>query len=213
MAEPAQLPADLAGLGVRDEVLELVDLVVEAVDHVEEALGDLVDQVVDEHAHLFVLAARLFRRSRVEWLLARRRLRDRDELIRRHHEVDLLVVQTILARRPRRGAGGCRGRRCHASRCAAAARRRGREERAAPRAQSARCRPAASLAAPPRSDRRGRSSAGGRARPEATPRSGRDAVYRFAVSAVPGCPSYVARNRSASRAAIQPEPAAVTAWR
>ncbi len=97
MAEPSQLPADLAGPGVRDDVLELVHLLIEAVDHVEEALGDLVDQVVDEHAHVLVLlAARLLGRSGVERLFARRRLRDRDELIDRHHEVDLLVVQTIL---------------------------------------------------------------------------------------------------------------------
>jgi thioredoxin reductase (NADPH) len=36
---------------------------------------------------------------------------------------------------------------------------------------------------------------------------------RGAVAAVPGCPSRAARNFSASSAAIQPDPAAVTAWR
>ena len=41
-----------------DVVLELVDLVVEAVDHREEPLGDLVDQEVEAHAGRSVVAVR-----------------------------------------------------------------------------------------------------------------------------------------------------------
>ena len=148
------------GLAFGDEILELVDLVVEAVDQVEVALGDLVDEVVDEHADVFVRLARLLRRSRVERLLARRRLRDRDELLRRHDEVDLLVVEAILARdrdREQEDAEDVVAVRLDARPrlVVVDVRREQRRER-----RRLRCRPAGALAAPPRSDRRGRSSAG-----------------------------------------------------
>ena len=85
------------GAFFRDEVLELVDLVVEGVDHVEVPLGHLVDQVVDVHPDVSSWAAtRFLRRRGIERLLARRRLRDRHECVHRRDEVDLLVVEAIL---------------------------------------------------------------------------------------------------------------------
>ncbi len=82
----------------RDHVLELVDLVVEVVDEIEEALGDVVDQVVGVHPDLLVRPAGLLRRLGVERLLAGRSLGDGDEDVRRRDEVDLLVVDAVLVR-------------------------------------------------------------------------------------------------------------------
>ena len=79
-----------------DFLLELVDLVIEIVDQVEVALGDVLDEVCDEHADAVVGAARVLRGLRVEGGFARWRLRDRDEPLARRDEVDLLVVDAIL---------------------------------------------------------------------------------------------------------------------
>ena len=79
-----------------DFLLELVDLVIEVVDQVEVALGDVLDEVCDEHADPVVGAARLFCGIWVEGGFARRCLRDRDEPLARRDEVDLLVIDAIL---------------------------------------------------------------------------------------------------------------------
>ena len=91
----SRLPTS-GGRLVGDAVLELVDLLVEVVDQVEVALRHLVDEVVDVHADLLVRLAGELGLARVEGMLARRRLHDRDELLVRRDEVDLLVVDAIL---------------------------------------------------------------------------------------------------------------------
>ena len=60
----AQPAADDAHRLRADHVLELVDLVVQGVDEVEEALRDQIDEVVDVHADVLVLAAGVLRRLR-----------------------------------------------------------------------------------------------------------------------------------------------------
>jgi hypothetical protein len=98
LAQLAHAPADDLRRLVRDAVLELVDLVVECVEEVEIALRDVVDEVVDVHADLFVVAAREFRRLRIERCLTRRCLRHGNERVERRDEVDLLVVQPVFVR-------------------------------------------------------------------------------------------------------------------
>ena len=93
LAEPVP---HLASGSRGNHVLELVDLVVEVVDQIEVALGDLVDEVVDVHADVLVGAARFLRRPRVERPLSGRRLRDRDEDVGRRDQVDLLVVDPVF---------------------------------------------------------------------------------------------------------------------
>jgi hypothetical protein len=104
-ADPAHVLAQLAQAQPHlrrrldgDQIFQLVDLIVERVDQIEVALGDLVDQVVDEHADVVVNAACVLRRRRVERLLARRRLRDRHQPRFGRDEVDLLVKEPVLAR-------------------------------------------------------------------------------------------------------------------
>ena len=213
VAELAQPSADdFAGRAARDVFLELVDLVVEVVDEVEVALGDLVDQVIDEHPDALVGSARVLRRLRVERLLARRRLRDRDELLARRDEVDLLVVDAILV-------GDGDGEEEDAEDVVAVrldprprlvvvhVRREQRFERGRVNAPGRCLRSSSSVGStqvdPPRclSPRSRRS--------EPRPRRLRGA----ALERRPRRALRPARKRSASSAAIQPEPAAVTAWR
>ena len=88
--------ADLRGRPLLDVILELVDLVVQVVDQVEVALGDLVDEAEREHADVLLRPACLLGRLRVERLLVGRRLRDRHELVGGQDEVDLLVEDAVL---------------------------------------------------------------------------------------------------------------------
>ena len=101
--------ADLRGRPVLDVILELVDLVVQIVDQVEVALGDLVDEAEREHADVLLRPACLLGRLRVERLLVGRRLRDRHEPVGGQDEVDLLV-EDGPRRAPRPRSGGCRRR-------------------------------------------------------------------------------------------------------
>src|SRR5439155_24059371 len=79
VAQAAQTATDVLRAVYRNPILQLVDLVVQRVDDVEEALGYLVDQVIGEHTDLFMQPARFLRRLWIEWLLAGRRLRNRQE--------------------------------------------------------------------------------------------------------------------------------------
>ncbi len=98
MAKLSQPDRDHPDGVIDDQVLEVVDLVVEAVDEIEVALRDRVDEVVDEHPDVLVRPTGFLRRLRVERLLAGRRLRDRDEPLGRRDHVDLLVVDAVFSR-------------------------------------------------------------------------------------------------------------------
>ena len=79
-----------------DPVFELVDLVVQVVDEVEEALGDLVEEVVRDHARGKAVAARLLHRAEVDrravgWCLAHG-----EDRVLGEDQVDLLVVHAVL---------------------------------------------------------------------------------------------------------------------
>ena len=218
--ELGQPLANLLAGPVLDPVLELVDLGVEQVDDAEVPLRDLVDEVVRDHARggASVCVACLLERCEVEGLLARRRLPHRDRHLGREHEIDLLVEDAILLghgdrgeqhaedvvavrldRRPWVLVGASLARRAARSRAGGAA--TGVSASSSSREGSSRSiQRAAGLTGP----RVAAASAGAYAGAVCS---------RGAVSAASGWPSASARNRSASSAAAQPEPAAVTAWR
>jgi len=93
LADPFRRP-------VLDVILEFVDLLVQRIDEVEKPLGDLVHQVVGDHAGLLDAATLtgLVHAARVERLAAGGRLADCQDEVLRQHDVDLLVVDTILFR-------------------------------------------------------------------------------------------------------------------
>ena len=189
------------------------------VDQVEVALGDLVDEAEQVHADGLVRAARVLGRLRVERLLAGRRLRDRHELLGREDEVDLLVVDAILVgngdRDEQHADDVVAVRLDPRARLVVVDERRGQQlERRRMDARRAGARSSSSAVGSSRSIQRG-----ARHTPRLAARSAGPTACACAgsasgaarSSAVPAWPSSSARYRSASRAPIQPDPAAVTA--
>ena len=147
----------ILGAGPRlDVLLELVDLVVQVVDQVEPALGDLVDQAEERTCRPAPCGLHApFGPASCRTVLVRRRLRHRQQLLGGEDEVDLLVVDGVLGR-DRHGDDedaedvGRRG-----SRAAVAARRSVHEWRREQLHGAARgYRPGGARGAPPASGRR-----------------------------------------------------------
>ncbi len=91
MADVRDLLAHLLRRPRADVVLELVDLVVEAVDHREELLGDLVEEVVQVETGRRVVAERgLADRADVAGGAALRGLAHGDEAVEGRDDVDLV---------------------------------------------------------------------------------------------------------------------------
>lgn len=86
---------DLVRGPVVDAVLELLDLVVEVVEHREEALGDVVGDHVQDVQRGRVVAERVTCAREVERVAALRRLPDRHDHVRRCDRVHLLQVERV----------------------------------------------------------------------------------------------------------------------
>ena len=81
-----------------DVVLELVDLVVEPVDHGEEALGDLVDQEIEAHARRCVVPVRgRDEVAQVARVLAGRGLAHCHDSVKRRDDIDLVPGHVAVA--------------------------------------------------------------------------------------------------------------------
>src|SRR5262245_6961300 len=92
-------PADLLSRPRVDAHLELLHLVIEVVQQVDVALGDVVDQQVGDHPRRVLVGNRVARVADVarvvRWPPAGR-LADRDDSVAAEDEVDLLVVDDVL---------------------------------------------------------------------------------------------------------------------
>ena len=96
MTQIGQAPPDRVVVPVVDVVLELVDLLVHVVDHVEVALGHVVDDVIRHHPRRRVALAR-FRDSRqVERCAVGRSLAHGQHVLVREQDVDLAVVHAVF---------------------------------------------------------------------------------------------------------------------
>ena len=81
-----------------DPLLELVDLVVQCIDQIEEVLGDLVDDAVDDHAGAVVgfPLVRQLSGAEVAGVAALRGLAYRHDALPGRDDVDLLVEDAVL---------------------------------------------------------------------------------------------------------------------
>ena len=84
------------GRPVLDVVFEIVDLLVEGVDQIQVALGDVVDEVVDDLRRRILLAAGFARGARIVGRPVAGGLAHREEQLPREDEVDLLVEDLVL---------------------------------------------------------------------------------------------------------------------